>query len=341
MGERMRLGLAAVLALAMMSFAALAQQTPAAETAVTRAIDPEIAGWITAAKAFDNHAHPVLPPPEEKTDRGFDALPVDNMEPETDVVAWRADNPQLLEAWKALWGFDGGKLPLDAEGMKRLEAARARVRAREGEKFDEWVLDQAGIGTMAANRVSMSAKDGGPGIQPPRFRWVPYVDALLFPLENSGLAGATPDRKQFFPLEERVRARYLAAAGLKAAPATLAEYLAKVVTPTLERQKAGGAIAEKFEIAYLRGFDFADVPQRGCGGDLREVGGQGCAGWGGVQAAAGLFIPVYCGGVRAAGDGGASAHDGGGGRLLWGGLAGVRWRWSRSLMMRGCARRSS
>ncbi len=256
----MGLGVAGVLVWAMVSFAALGQQTPAPETAVTRAIDPEIAGWIAAVKAFDDHAHPVLPPAADPAsrppDREFDALPVDNMEPETDVVAWRADNPQLLEAWKALWGFEGGKLPLEAEGMKRLEAARATVRAREGVGYDDWVLDRAGIGVMAANRVRM-----GPGIAPPRFRWVPYVDALLFPLENSGLAGATPDRKLFFPLEETVRAQYLAAAGMKAAPATLGEYLAKVVTPTLERQKAGGAIAEKFEIAYLRGFDFADVPR--------------------------------------------------------------------------------
>jgi uncharacterized protein len=35
-----------------------------------------------------------------------------------------------------------------------------------------------------------------------------------------------------------------------------------VVTPTLERQKAGGAVAEKFELAYLRSFDFSDPPSR-------------------------------------------------------------------------------
>jgi predicted TIM-barrel fold metal-dependent hydrolase len=38
--------------------------------------------------------------------------------------------------------------------------------------------------------------------------------------------------------------------------------LDKVVTPTLERQKAGGAVAEKFELAYLRSFDFSDPPRR-------------------------------------------------------------------------------
>ena len=233
-----------------------AQQTPAPENAVTRAIDPEIAAAIASIKAFDNHAHPVLPPPADTTDRGFDALPVDNMDPQTDIVAWRSDNPQLLDAWHALWGFDAKALPLDEAGMKRLAAARAKVKTQQGTHFDEWVLDQAGIATMAANRVEMGA-----GVQPPRFRWVPYDDAMLFPLDNTALAAQTPDKKLFFPLEEKVRARYLADSGLTSMPSTLQTYLSKVVTPTLERQKAGGAIAVKFEIAYLRDFDFTPVAQ--------------------------------------------------------------------------------
>jgi hypothetical protein len=239
--------------MAMLSPFAIAQQTPAPDNAVTRAIDPEIAAAIATIKAFDNHAHPVLAPPADKTDREFDALPVDNMEPETDIVAWRTDNPQLLDAWKALWGFDASKLPLDAEAMKQLDAARGRVKTREGTHYDEWLLDQSGIATQAANRVAMGA-----GTMPPRFVWVPYDDALLFPLDNSALAAASPDKKLFFPLEDKVRARYLADSGLKSVPPTLAAYLAKVVTPTLERQKTNGAIAIKFEIAYLRSFDFTD-----------------------------------------------------------------------------------
>jgi hypothetical protein len=240
----------------------VAQQsvTGAAENGVTRDADAELAAQIYSTKAIDNHAHPVLPPPNDRTDRDFDALPVDNMEPATDVVAWRADNPQLPAAWKALWGFEvpaNFQGPLDAEGMKRLQAARAVVKAREGVHYDEWVLDQANIGVMVANRVAM-----GPGMQEPRFRWVPYADALLFPFDNSVLAAQTPDKKLFFPLEDRVRARYLDAVGLKSVPATLQDYLTRVLRPTLERQRAGGAIAEKFEIAYLRSFDFADPSEQ-------------------------------------------------------------------------------
>ncbi len=236
-----------------------AGERDAGERNIERDIDPGLARVIASTQAIDNHAHPVLPPPSDTTDRDFDALPVDNMEPETDSVAWRADNPQLPAAWAALWGFHGS-VPLDAEGMKNLQAARAKVKAREQQHFGVWVLDQANIGTMLANRVAM-----GPGIEPPRFRWVPYVDALLFPLDNSGLEAATPDRALFFPLEERVQARYLKAVGLTEPPATLAEYLSQVVTPTLERQKAGGAVAEKFEIAYLRSFDFGNPTEAEAG----------------------------------------------------------------------------
>jgi len=224
----------------------------AQDGSVFRDIDPELRRLIDSTPAFDNHAHPVLAPPADATDRNFDALPVDNMAPQTDPVAWRADNPQLPAAWMALWGFKGDA-PLDAKSMADLQAARARVKQREQSNHPAWVLKQAGIGTMIANRVAM-----GTGIEPPQFRWVPYIDALLFPLDNSALAAATPDRAQFFPLEDRVRARYLDAAGLKAIPATLDDYLRLVVTPTLERHKQQGAVAEKFELAYLRSFDIGD-----------------------------------------------------------------------------------
>jgi predicted TIM-barrel fold metal-dependent hydrolase len=230
------------------------------DNGVTRDIDPEIAAQVYAIKAIDNHAHPVLPPPNDKTDRDFDALPVDNMEPETDVVSWRPDNPQLPAAWKALWNFDAPRdfhLPLDPESLRRLQAARNVVKPREGLHYDQWMLDQAGIGVMVANRVAM-----GPGIEQPRFRWVPYADALLFPFDTSALAAQTPDKRLFYPLEDRLRVHVLEALGLKSVPASLHDYLVRVVTPTLERQRAGGAIAEKFEIAYLRSFDFSDPSER-------------------------------------------------------------------------------
>ncbi len=228
---------------------------PAAAAPLVREIDPALWRVIEGTPAIDNHAHPVLSPPAMATDRGFDALPVDNMAPQTDPLAWRPDFPPLADAWVTLFGFRGVP-PLDGTAQAALEAARNRVRQREGTHYGAWVLDQAGLGTMLANRVTM-----GTGVQPPRFLWVPYDDALLFPLSDAGVAAVSPDRAQFFALEDSLRARYLTAAGLKAMPPTLEGYMSQVVLPTLAGQKAGGAVAVKFEVAYLRGLDVGNPPR--------------------------------------------------------------------------------
>ena len=200
---------------------------------------------IQQIPAIDNHAHPVCPPATVPGDRDFDALPVDSLEPESDPVLMRPSNPNLPLAWKVLFGFSGPN-----EGLKQ---ARSAVQKREGREYSNWVLDQSHIETMLANRVSMCD-----GIAPPRFAWVPYADTLLFPLDNSKLAGNNPDRKVYVPLEDHLRQRYLKNLGLSQPPATLKDYLERVVTPTLAEQRRGGAVAEKFEIAYLRKFDFGD-----------------------------------------------------------------------------------
>jgi predicted TIM-barrel fold metal-dependent hydrolase len=216
--------------------------------------DPDLAADIGRIRAIDNHAHPVrVTAPGAPPDRDFDALPVDNMEPQSNPVNWRPETPGLVEAWRALYGFTGHDLAGDH--LKQAQALQQRVLKEKGDAYPAWVLDQMGVAVMLANRVTMGAS-----IQPPRFRWVPYADALLFPLDNSKLAAENSDRKSFFALEDVVRRRYLDALGLQSVPATLAEYLTKMVTPTLESQHSGGAVAEKFEAAYLRSlaFDKAD-----------------------------------------------------------------------------------
>jgi predicted TIM-barrel fold metal-dependent hydrolase len=125
----------------------------------------------------------------------------------------------------------------------------------QGDNFPNWVLDRLGIETELANRVAL-----GRGLQPPHFRWVPFDDALMLPLNNSSVANETPDRKFFYAREEMVLKRYLKDLNLSSAPTTLQEYIAKVITPTLEAQKRQGAVAIKFEAAYLRTLDFGPIP---------------------------------------------------------------------------------
>jgi predicted TIM-barrel fold metal-dependent hydrolase len=147
----------------------------------------------------------------------------------------------VIAAWRALFGGPPG-------------SARTKKQSTmqdKGDGYPAWVLDQMGVDVMLANRVAM-----GRGIQPPRFVWVPFADALMFPLNNSKLAEKNSDRKAFFAYEEILLRRYLKDSGLAALPPSLSEYLARLVTATLERQKQGGAVAEKFEAAYLRSLEF-------------------------------------------------------------------------------------
>jgi len=190
------------------------------------AVDPQIAGAIVGIQAIDNHAHPVRPSaPAEAPDRDFDALPVDNLEAQFDPVRLRAGSPEIQQAHRAL--------------------ARA-------ERSPVQMLDQLGIAVMIANRVTM-----GPGLPPNRFRWVPYADALMYPLANESMIHNS-DQRAFFALEEKLLKRYYADLDISGRPASLDDYLAKLVRPTLARQKQDGAIAEKFEMAYLRPLDISN-----------------------------------------------------------------------------------
>lgn len=214
--------------------------------------DPALLAEIQKIKAVDNHTHVPRVDLAGEADDEYDALPCGSyVEPTADNVMVRPDNPEYLAAWKALWGYRyNDAAPVHVE---QLLATKERIRKERGEHYPEWVLDRLGIEVMFANRIAM-----GRGLNPPRFRWVPYDDALMYPLDNS-LMAENPDRKFFFSREDKLLKRYLNDLKLSAVPATLDEYMKQIVTPTLERQKANGAVAVKFEAAYLRSLDFGPV----------------------------------------------------------------------------------
>lgn len=212
--------------------------------------DPTLAAEIAKIKIIDNHAHPMRFVAEgDPADNEYDALPGEDLEPGPLPLRLRPDNPEWMQAWRALFGY---KYDDATEAhMRELAATKARIRREQGDRYPSWVLDQLGIETMFANRVAM-----GRGLVSPRFRWVSFVDALLFPLNNDENKRTNPDYRTFFTEEERVFKRYLTESGVVQLPATLDEYLSRVVTPTLERQKREGVVAVKFEAAYLRSLDF-------------------------------------------------------------------------------------
>ena len=223
-------------------------------TAQTSA-DAQLVAAIAKIKAIDNHAHPLrYVAAGEKPDDEFDALPLDAIGPIPLPVRLNPGNTEFIGAWRDLYGYQHDDM--SAAHLAELLQTKQRVAREQGEKFPTWVLDQLGIETMFANRVAM-----GRGLNAPRFRFVSFVDALIFPLSNEAAKRANPDYRGFYPGEERLLQRYLAEAGLRALPLTLDAYLAKVVTATLEAHKRQGALAVKFEAAYLRKLDFdeADV----------------------------------------------------------------------------------
>ena len=236
------------------SAASAASPVGARPSAAQRA-DPALLAAIRAIRAIDNHSHPPALVSSGQKDDEFDALPCDPLEPTNPTISGRPENPRFVAAWKALYGYKYNDT--DSAHVRELLAAKQRTKAAQGDNYPAWVLDHLGIETELANREAM-----GRGLTSPRFRWVPFDDALLFPLENRHLAADSPDRKFFFGREDALLRRYLDDLKEKQLPGTLDRYLSQVVTPTLERQKQNGAVAVKFEAAYLRSLNFkrGDLP---------------------------------------------------------------------------------
>ena len=214
------------------------------------AVDPQLGAYIQGIRAVDNHAHPMLPvPPGAPPDTDYDALPLDGIPPFQLPWRLRTENPEWAQAARALYDLpaaDTGTAYRDTLG-----AARTAALARMRDTFPAWVLDRAGIAVMFANRISV-----GPGLTSPRFRWVPFDDPLLFPLDTRAEAARTPDTRPLYPREARLLQRDLAALGLASLPRNLEAYVQVVVEATLQHQHDTGAPAIKFEAAYLRPLDF-------------------------------------------------------------------------------------
>jgi predicted TIM-barrel fold metal-dependent hydrolase len=235
-------GVVAVFVIGVEAFAANAQAP----------IDSSLARYITSIRAIDSHGHPMRPAAAgAPADTDFDALPLDGIAAFDLPARLRADDPIWRLAQNALY-----RIAPTISGPAyhtALKGAAEDARKTRGQKFPEWVLDQAGIDVMMANRVTM-----GPGLSPTRFRWVAFADPLLLPLDTKAEAARTPDTRPLYPREARLLERYLKDLNVKALPATLDDYVKTVVNPTLARMRAGGAVAIKFEVAYLRPLDFDD-----------------------------------------------------------------------------------
>jgi hypothetical protein len=204
-------------------------------------------------RAIDNHAHPVRVTAPGETDRDYDALPGDALEDAPLPLPLRPGSPYFPQAWQALFGYRYSDATPDH--LKELHEAKVSIEKQKGDSYPAWVLNQANTDIMLANRVAM-----GRGLPGDRFKWVPYADMFLLPLNNESMKAQDPDHRAFVGNEELLLKRYLSSAGLGSIPANLDDYLT-FITHMLEEWKAGGAVALKFEFAYLRDLRISN-PQR-------------------------------------------------------------------------------
>jgi hypothetical protein len=216
------------------------------------AVDPVLAKEIARIKAIDNHSHdaPALP---ESVPPAPDGSPL-GVTPFGYPVRLRVDNPEWVEAWRALYGYTFSDMSPEHARMALLAKRQRKVDL--GTAYPAWVLDRAGIELAFVDSDTL-----GPGLSAPRFRWVPFADKLLFPLD---------DTKPLFK-------RLLAESGMDSLPVELGRYTAGVVTPTLERWRRAGALAVKLGVAYRRPLSFADVTETDAAQIYRRWAGKGQA----------------------------------------------------------------
>ena len=199
---------------------------------------------INNIAAFDHHAHP-----------GFaDDPDVDAMAAPPDASAalrTRDDNPELIAAAKALFGYP--YTDLSPEHAKWLLAKKAELKKQNpGTAYFNLILDKINTESSVANRAMMPDY-----LDPNRFPWVFFADSFLWPFNNQRETARNPDEGVFIPLQEKMLHRWMQQEKVDKLPAKFGDYLEFIVRVLADnRQK--GAIAMKFEVAYFRPTTFSD-----------------------------------------------------------------------------------
>jgi uncharacterized protein len=197
--------------------------------------------------AFDHHAHPGF---ADDPDIDAMAAPPDA----TDPLRTRDDNPELIAAAKALFGYPYDDL--SPEHAKWLVAKKAELRKQyPGTGYFNLILDKINTESSVANRAMMADY-----LDPKRFPWVFFADSFMWPFNNERETARNPDEGVFIPLQEKMLHRWMQQENVNALPAKFSDYLVFINRVCEENQKKGG-IAMKFEVAYFRPTTFSDPPR--------------------------------------------------------------------------------
>ncbi len=199
---------------------------------------------IEKIPAFDHHAHPGF-----SDDPDVDAMAAP---PEfSEAVRTRDDNPELIAAAKALFGYPYADL--SPEHSKWLVAKKAELKKQyPGTAYFNLILDKLNTESSVANRAMMPDY-----LDPNRFPWVFFADSFMWPFDNRQQAARNSDEGVYIPLQEKMLHRWMQQENVFKLPADFDDYL-NFISKVLEANKKKGGIAMKFEVAYFRPTTFSD-----------------------------------------------------------------------------------
>jgi uncharacterized protein len=199
---------------------------------------------IEKIPAFDHHAHPGF---ADDPDVDAMAAPPDASE----ALRTRDDNPELVAAAKALFGYPYADL--SPEHSKWLVAKKAELKKQNsGTAYFDLILDKINTESSVANRAMMPDY-----LDARRFPWVFFADSFMLPFNNERETARNPDEGVFIPLQEKMLHRWMQQEHVTGLPAKFDDYLEFITRVLADDQKKGG-IAMKFEVAYFRPTTFSD-----------------------------------------------------------------------------------
>ena len=194
--------------------------------------------------AFDHHAHPGF---SDDPDVDAMAAPPDA----SSALRTRDDNPELIAAAKALFGYPYSDL--SPEHAKWLVAKKSELKKQyPGTAYFDMILDKINTESSVANRAMMPDY-----LDPHRFPWVFFADSFMWPFNNERETARNPDEGVYIPLQEKMLHRWMVQEDVSKLPAKLSDYLDFISRVLSDNQKKGG-IAMKFEVAYFRPTTFSD-----------------------------------------------------------------------------------
>lgn len=205
--------------------------------------DPALLEEISHIRVIDNHCHD--DPADAGRGKNWSAQAPLGAPEYPDVAPLRRNDPYWIRAWRALYGYTFNDM--EVSHLAQLLETKRQTLKEQGERWPTLVLDRAGVDIVLVNSTQLGAGQHGE-----RFRWVPYADPLLWPFggEQSRLA-YTGGLTSIARLQRELSVPDL--------PATLADYVERIVGPALAKWRASGAVAVKFLVAYRRTLDFQPV----------------------------------------------------------------------------------